>query len=108
MVNNISEIALYDGTTKVAYTNNIATTSQVTGLSLVIPQTEKTYTIKVKLNEYGKDKTAVLGKDIQFSLGVIEAQGDVSGDDLDVTGIDQATEVGWSSHGYHCYQTFWR
>ncbi|MFA7119826.1 MAG: hypothetical protein WC159_13755, partial [Sphaerochaetaceae bacterium] len=96
MVQNISEIALYDGTTKVAYTNNIAKTSQVTGLSLVIPQTEKTYTIKVKLNEYGKDKTAVLAKDIKFSLAVVEAQGDVSGDDLNVEDIDTAGEVGWS------------
>lgn len=96
MVQNISEIALYDGTTKVAYTNNIAKTSAVTGLSLIIPQTEKTYTIKVKLNEYGKDKTAVLAKDIKFSLGVIEAQGDVSGDDITITEINTAAEVGWS------------
>jgi len=96
MVQNISEIALYDGTTKVAYTNNIAKTSAVTGLSLIIPQTEKTYTIKVKLNEYGKDKTAVLAKDIKFSLGIIEAQGDVSGDDITITAIDTAAEVGWS------------
>lgn len=93
MVQNISEIALYDGTTKVAYTNNIAKTSQVTGLSLVIPQTEKTYTIKVKLNEFGKDKTAVLGKNIKFALAVVEAQGDISGDD-----VTAPAQTGWSKN----------
>jgi hypothetical protein len=82
IVNNISEISLWDGSTKLAYTNNISASSTVSGLSLIIPQTEKTYTIKVKLNKYGKDQTAELDKYYEFGLEINEAQGNSSGDDV--------------------------
>ncbi len=93
LVSNISEIGVYDGTTRIAYTNNIGVTSTISGLSFVVPTSEKTYTIKVKLNEYGLNKTAVLGKDVRFALLVNEAQGDMSGDT-----VSAPAQTGWSKY----------
>jgi len=87
IVANINEIGIYDGTTRIAYTNNIGATSTMSGLSFVVPTTEKTYTIKVKLNKYGLNEPAVLGTDMQFKLKVDEAEGDISGDPVDTSTI---------------------
>lgn len=93
LVNNINEIGIYDGSTRIAYTNNIGVTSTMSGLSFVVPTSEKTYTIKVKLNEYGLNKTAVLGTDVRFALVVDEAQGDMSGDT-----VSAPAQTDWSKY----------
>jgi hypothetical protein len=78
--NNIARVSLYDGATEVAYTDVASATSSMTGLSIVVPQSEKTYTIKVKLSKYGKDQVGELNKNYQFALLIDEAQGVSSGD----------------------------
>jgi len=93
LVNNINEIGIYDGSTRIAYTNNIGVTSTMSGISFVVPTFEKTYTIKVNLNEYGLNKTAVLDTDVRFALLVDEAQGDMSGDP-----VSAPAQTGWSKY----------
>lgn len=93
LVNNINEIGIYDGTTRIAYTNNVGVTSTMSGLSFVVPTSEKTYTVKVKLNEYGLNKTAVLNTDVRFALLVDEAQGDMSFDT-----VTAPAQTDWSKY----------
>ena len=88
VANNISKLSLYDGSTVVAETTNIAQTTEFDNLNIVVPQTSKIYTLKATLNKIGQNEPGTIGSDVTFNFNSIEAQGNASGDDLAANTVD--------------------
>lgn len=82
VLNNVNKLSLYDGTTVVAETTNIAQTTEFDNLNIIVPQTSKVYTLKATLNKIGQNEPGEDDSDVTFNVNSVEAQGNASGDDL--------------------------
>lgn len=94
VVNNVAKLSLYDGSTVVAETTNIAKTTEFDNLNIVVPQTSKTYTLKATLNKIGQNEPGVVDTDITFNVNSVEAEGNASGDDLVADNFDGTVQGG--------------
>jgi hypothetical protein len=90
----ISSMSLYDGSTLIATTSNITNPVVFEGLSIVVPQSSKIYTLKAKLNAIGKDQSGALDQDITFHVDAIEAQSNSTGDTMTAGNANGAVAAG--------------
>jgi hypothetical protein len=94
VANNVSKLSLYDGSTVVAETTNIAQTTEFDNLNIIVPQTSKTYTLKATLTKIGQNEPGVVDTDITFNVNNVEAEGNASGDDLATDDFNGTVDAG--------------
>ncbi|MCX6782322.1 MAG: hypothetical protein NTW66_04385 [Candidatus Magasanikbacteria bacterium] len=80
--NNITELALYDGTSKVAYATTIGAVTTTLDQDFIVDSTEKVYTLKASLAKIGLNEPGNLNVSTTFKLNGIEAEGVNSGHTL--------------------------
>lgn len=92
---SFSRIGIWDGATELAFTTSIgASSASLDNLSIVVPQSSKTYYIKGTLNNIGMNMPGAVDKNYTLVVSGVEAEGVSSGDSLTASNAGNGVGAG--------------